>query len=251
MSFSSFCGCIRKTKVLQYYSKEKRKEDMLPQDEIFKNKAPLKERLERFGFAPRDGGVYVYAAPVLEGQFRFEVTVDGQGDVAGRVFDTDTGDEYVLYRAESASGAFIGQLRTACLSILQKIADICCVTKVFQSPGAAAVIRYAKEKYGDEPEFLWEKFPGNAVLRRKDTQKWYAALLKTTGSKIGLVSDEAVEIVDLRMTPDDIAAKVDGRKYFAGYHMNKKHWATLLLDGSVPEAELLALIDASYELARK
>lgn len=224
---------------------------MLPQDEIFKNKAPLKERLEKFGFVPKGNGVYVYAAPVADGQFRLEVAVDDAGRIMSRVFDRDTGDEYVLYRAESASGAFIGQLRTECLGILQKIADACCVTKVFQSPGAVAVIRYAKEKYGDEPEFLWKKFPGNAVLRRKDTQKWYAALLKTTGSKIGLVSDEAVEIVDLRMTPDDIAAKVDGRKYFAGYHMNKKHWVTLLLDGSVPEAELLALIDASYELARK
>lgn len=223
---------------------------MLPQDEIFKNKAPLAEALKMFGFVQENGRL-VYNELVAGGQFRLEVAVDDAGRIMSRVFDRDTGDEYVLYRAESAAGAFIGQLRTACLSILQKIADICCVTKVFQSPGAAAVIRYAKEKYGDEPEFLWEKFPGNAVLRRKDTQKWYAALLKTTGSKIGLVSDEAVEIVDLRMTPDDIAAKVDGRKYFAGYHMNKKHWATLLLDGSVPEAELLALIDASYELARK
>ena len=249
---------------------------MLPQDEIFKNKAPLAEALKTFGFIQEDGRL-VYNEPVAGGQFRLEVAVDDAGRIMSRVFDRDTGDEYVLYRAESASGAFIGQLRTACLGILQKIADICCVTKVFQSPGAAAVIRYAKEKYGDEPEFLWEKFPGNAVLRRryakekygdepeflwekfpgnavlrrKDTQKWYAALLKTTGNKIGLTGDEAVEIVDLRMTPDNIAAKVDGRKYFAGYHMNKKHWVTLLLDGSVPEAELLALIDASYELARK
>jgi predicted DNA-binding protein (MmcQ/YjbR family) len=33
-----------------------------------------------------------------------------------------------------------------------------------------------------------------------------------------------------------------------GYHMNKDHWNTILLDGSVPEEELLTSIDESYEL---
>lgn len=33
-----------------------------------------------------------------------------------------------------------------------------------------------------------------------------------------------------------------------GYHMNKEHWNTILLDGSVQEEELLAWIDESYEL---
>lgn len=34
----------------------------------------------------------------------------------------------------------------------------------------------------------------------------------------------------------------------AGYHLNKRHWNTVTLDGSVPEDELLELIDHSYEL---
>lgn len=34
----------------------------------------------------------------------------------------------------------------------------------------------------------------------------------------------------------------------AGYHMNKKHWNTLVLDGSIPEGELERLIDHSYTL---
>lgn len=224
---------------------------MLPQDEIFKNKAPLKERLEKFGFASRDGGVYVYAAPVLEGQFRFEVTVDGQGDVAGRVFDTDTGDEYVLYRAESAAGAFVGKVRTECCAVLQKIAAECFVSKVFKTPGAAAIIRHAREKYGDELEFLWANFPHDAILRRQDNRKWYAAVLTAAQNKIGLAGDKIIEIVDVRMAPEDVAVKVDGQRIFPGYHMNKKHWVTLLLDGSMSEEELLALVDESYALAAK
>jgi predicted DNA-binding protein (MmcQ/YjbR family) len=33
-----------------------------------------------------------------------------------------------------------------------------------------------------------------------------------------------------------------------GYHMNKKHWNTVVLDGSVPDDELQELIDHSYDL---
>ena len=33
-----------------------------------------------------------------------------------------------------------------------------------------------------------------------------------------------------------------------GYHMNKEHWNTITLDGSIPEQELLSWIDESYTL---
>lgn len=33
-----------------------------------------------------------------------------------------------------------------------------------------------------------------------------------------------------------------------GYYMNKKHWNTVTLDGSIPEKEVLAMIDDSYRL---
>ena len=33
-----------------------------------------------------------------------------------------------------------------------------------------------------------------------------------------------------------------------GYHMNKKHWITVAMDGSVPEKLIKAWIEASYEL---
>ncbi len=36
-----------------------------------------------------------------------------------------------------------------------------------------------------------------------------------------------------------------------GYHMNKRHWNTLVLDGSLPEELILSLIDDSYALVLK
>ena len=36
-----------------------------------------------------------------------------------------------------------------------------------------------------------------------------------------------------------------------GYHMNKRHWNTIILDGSIADTEILAMIDDSYALVIK
>ncbi|MGF7050687.1 putative DNA-binding protein (MmcQ/YjbR family) [Paenibacillus sp. DS2015] len=36
-----------------------------------------------------------------------------------------------------------------------------------------------------------------------------------------------------------------------GYHLNKNHWNTILIDGTIPELEIFKMIDHSYELVFK
>ncbi|WP_334092564.1 MmcQ/YjbR family DNA-binding protein [Helicobacter typhlonius] len=122
---------------------------------------------------------------------------------------------------------------------------------LFESENAQKIIEYVEQKYGDTLEYLWRKFPNNAIWRRKDNRKWYAALLKIPKSKLGLVSNECVEILNVKVDCAEIDFLVDCQKYFAGYHMNKKHWVTICLDGSVDFEELCERIDASYLLAKK
>lgn len=33
-----------------------------------------------------------------------------------------------------------------------------------------------------------------------------------------------------------------------GYHLNKKHWNTVVLDGSLPQSDIQAMVDHSYDL---
>ena len=70
--------------------------------------------------------------------------------------------------------------------------------------------------------------------------------LRFQKKKIGLESKEKVEIIDLKILPEDSEKLVDNEKYFLGYHMNKKHWFTIILDGSVPIERIFEFIDASY-----
>jgi predicted DNA-binding protein (MmcQ/YjbR family) len=50
---------------------------------------------------------------------------------------------------------------------------------------------------------------------------------------------------------DPLKAEVLRQQYPAvlpGYHMNKRHWNTVVLDGSLPGAAVRAMIDESYQL---
>lgn len=218
-------------------------------EDVFLRKKAVPEKLESYGFQ-KTRNSYWYSTNILDGAFDLEITI-GKGIVPDtKLIELATGEEYVLYKTD-AVGTFVGEVRTAVGVILREIADRCYETAIFKTEQAVQVIRYVQEKYGDELEYLWEKFPDNAVWRRKDNQKWYGALLTVSRRKLGCSSDEVVEIIDLRGTPEELEEFVDGQHYFPGWHMNKKHWYTIILDGSVPSDEICQRIDESYALAKK
>lgn len=216
---------------------------------LFKNRKPHTAKLLAYGFVC-EGGEYLYETEIAQNQFCLTVRV-ANGAVTTQVVDNASGEEYVLYRAAGAVGAFVGMVRAAVEAVLADIAATCFEPNVFKTVMAQRLIAHVRETYGDELEFLWEKFPDNAVWRRRDTGKWYAALLTVAGNKIGLNSPEKIEILDLRLEPETLAALIDNTHYFPGYHMNKKHWYTVCLDGSVAFEELCERIDTSYRLAKK
>lgn len=114
------------------------------------------------------------------------------------------------------------------------------------------VIKYVNEKYGVQPEFLWENNFDDGALRHSDTKKWFGIIMMNTKrSVLGLSGDGRVDVMNVKADPLLIERLIDGKGYLPAYHMNKRHWITLLLDGSVDEKALFALIDRSYELTRK
>lgn len=216
----------------------------------FKRRKVNKTKLLSFGFKNTDRG-YVYQTDLADGQMRLTVLLDSDDVLYADVTDKSSGEEYVLHRIAGASGSFVGQVRSDYEAMLEKISVKCFDLEVFKSDQAKAVIDFVKDKYGDEFEYLWQKFPDNAVVRRKDNQKWYAAILTVSRRKLGFDSDESTEILDLRLKPEEIENTVDHIRYFPGYHMNKNHWITVCLDGTVSNEEIFERIDNSYSLAKK
>jgi len=120
---------------------------------------------------------------------------------------------------------------------------------LYNSGNAKQVVEYIKERYETEPEFLWAK-SNNAVFRNKDNKKWYGALLNIQKNKLGLLGEEYINILDLKCDPMLKNSIIDMKRYFPGYHMNKEHWITIILDGTVPIEDILYFIDLSYELTK-
>ena len=76
------------------------------------------------------------------------------------------------------------------------------------------------------------------------------AVFKVAGRIFALVPlGGAPGSVSLKCDPD-LAVGLRGRYagVTPGYHLNKRHWNTVALDGSVPSEEVLDLIDHSYDL---
>jgi predicted DNA-binding protein (MmcQ/YjbR family) len=217
---------------------------------IFTNRKPDADKLRAFGFTQQQN-IFTYQAPLVDG---LSITVTVQDDsVTSTVTDDETGEPYTLYLTAANTGAFVAQVRAAVADCLQQIADACFTApaqSVFTQTQTVTIIAAVAEKYGDDPEFLWQKFPGNAVFRRPDTHKWYAAILKVQATKLGRSGSDELEVLDMRADPDELVTLVDGQRYLPGYHMNKKHWYTIVLDGQVATAELLTRIEASYALAK-
>lgn len=219
-------------------------------EKIFSNKKADTDKLLLYGFTENQGG-YIYSTDFAEGHMQLVVTLSKSGEADAKVIDKGTGEEYVLHKVKGARGAFVGQVKREYEDILSDISAKCFEPDVFKSADAKQVIEYIKNTYGDELEFLWKRFPNNAVFRRKDTGKWYGALLVLSKRKLGMDSDEIIDILDLRINPEDMEAVIDNKKYYPGYHMNKKHWCTICLDGSVSMEEICQRIDNSYNLAEK
>ena len=219
-------------------------------EEIFKNLTPDFALLQNFGFI-KNGDVYQYCAPIIEGQFELQVMVDKNKHISTEIIDVATQEAYILHLITTAQGSFVGQVRSEYQTILQAIAQQCCTASVFKSPQVKELSEYVNKKYGDVLEYLWPKFPNNAILRRQDNRKWYAAVLTVAGNKLGLDSSEIQEVIDLRASPLALPQLIDNHHYFAGYHMNKQHWYTIILDGSVSIEEICNRIDESYALAIK
>ena len=78
-------------------------------------------------------------------------------------------------------------------------------------------------------------------------------VFKVNGKLFALTGMEAFESVNLKCLPEHaVQLREQYQAVQPGYHMNKKHWNTVLMDGSISDKLVKEWIDESYELvARK
>ena len=207
------------------------------------------KKLEEFGFKLKDNSYY-YHTSLLKNQFKMSVKISLDNSIFTEIIDTETTEPYILHLLEMKRSGYSEKVYKAYSEVLEKIQKECFEDERFKANYTKEIIDYINNKYGDKLEFLWEKSPKTAVVRRKYSKKWYAVILTISKRKFNLDSDELVEVINLHNNPEEIEKLKDNKKYFPAYHMNKKHWCTICLDGTVELKEVYKLIDISYELAK-
>ena len=207
--------------------------------------------LASFGFRRKGKSGWEYAEPIGGTSLECRVSISAVGVISEKVVDLASGDDYVLYRVTNAAGRFVGQVREAVTALLKRIAASCFERDVFTLEQSRALLEAVRNRWNEELEFLWEDSPEYAVLRRTDTGKWYGVMMRLSGRKFGLEDDAVSEFLLLRIPRDTGAAILADSRFLPAYHMNKRTWFAIRLDGNVELAEILNLTECSRKQAVK
>ena len=107
--------------------------------------------------------------------------------------------------------------------------------------------RYILEQFSVEADYPWGEDDG-CVFRHPTDRKWFAVGLRVPYSRLGIRRDGAADIIDVKTGPLLMGSYLNHPGIFPGYHMNKNHWITVLLDGTAEDALIRELLEVSYDL---
>lgn len=122
----------------------------------------------------------------------------------------------------------MGNVKSQYEEILLSLAEQCYEPDVFHMSQALEVIEHVHNTYGDELEFCGKSLRvlyGSARIIINGMG--YAFYHRSVSWELD--GDDLIEIIDLRIQPEELESLTDHQYYFPGYHMNKKHWLTVFL----------------------
>lgn len=161
------------------------------------------------------------------------------------VYDSNFDDKYVPYYISTVKGKYSIEIKEEIDCLLHDIVKEC-----FQNVRVRdQVIQYAQKQYETIIDRPWEKYPDHIVLRN-NKQKWYALFTTIPCSSLGGEKEEEVDVINLKNTPQKIEKLINYQLYFPAYHMNKKHWITVVLNQDTDMKTLYKLIEESYSLVK-
>lgn len=111
-------------------------------------------------------------------------------------------------------------------------------------------LRHAEERFGELPDCPFEDDCDTTVLRHSGNRKWFALVMNIPKNKLVPESTGNVDVVNLKCAPEVADSFRHEHGIYPAYHMNKRHWISVLLDGSVSADKLDFLLGVSHELTR-
>jgi len=228
---------------------------MTIEEEIFARSIPDFAKLVKFGFV-KNGSKYSFSGKFLNGDFTADVVVTSGGDVSASVFDVQSGERYLPLRAKSRQSAFVNEVRESYRAFLREIKNACFVPQPFLTDQANRIAREAEKLFGDKIDFPFSTAPDYGVFRNPENRKWYGIIMNIPKNKIekqgraaSFAAEEAiVEVINVKIDPEKSIELKKRRGFYNAYHMSKKNWITIALDGSVSDGLIVDLLKKSRAL---
>lgn len=111
-------------------------------------------------------------------------------------------------------------------------------------------LEYCLQTYGTVADYPFEDDFETAVLRHAESRRWYALVMRVPRRKFGQESDEAVEVVNLKLPTEMFGSFGAADGVYPAYHMNKLHWISVLLPDACDDL-LQFLVGVSFEATKR
>ena len=223
------------------------------EEEVFRHRKPDPDRMLDAEFVRVEGG-YLMEAKLPSGDFLARLFIGDDGRVEGKLFDLLNDEEYAPLRNGTFRGPYVESVRSAYAEWLFAVAERCSAPRDFAQGQADRILEAIRKRYGATPDFPWKDEPYRrfAVLRHADTGKWFAliASFHRTVLEKEAPEEEIVDAVNLKIRPEDGDALRARPGIFPAYHMNRRHWITVALDGRLSDDDVLELIETSFRLTK-
>ena len=223
---------------------------MTIENDIFKKYIPDFKKLIKFGFKKNQTS-YFYEEYFKNNEFKAIIEISKKGVITGKVFDIETNDEFLPLNITAQQGAFVGEIREEYREILIRIRDNCFSKNYFVFPQSNRITNLIIQKYGDYPDFMWEKFDDSGVFKNNSSNKWYGIIMNINYSKLGLNNKNSVEVINVKLDKEEIQELLKQDGFYPAWHMNKKYWISITLDETVPDDKIMDLIAESYSYTIK
>ena len=110
-------------------------------------------------------------------------------------------------------------------------------------------LTYCLHTFGTTPDYPFDDWMESAVLRHKESRKWYAIAMRVSRRKFGMDSDETVDVVNLKLPTEMFGSFGADVGVYPAYHMNKLHWISVILPDA-PEDVVEFLINVSFDATK-
>ena len=202
------------------------------------------EKLIKFGFT-KNKDKYILDQLSSNKEFTYHIEINDK-KVLSTVIDNATEEEYMPFYIETINGEYVGNIRDEYELLIKSILSTC-YEKDYENDTLHQIIKYVKDKYSIKPEYLWEDTPNTFVFKHQEA-KWFAIVMDIPYKKVGIDSKEIVYVMNVKVPNEEIEKLTKQPGIVPAYHMNKKYWISILLDGSVSQEQIKELLDISYNL---